>query len=124
MGLVLSVYFPPDYTPNRNGRSESSIRTVYLVARALLRDSPVPVPLWPYALTHACYILARRPTKAAPMTTPWARPSDSPSTGALAYPLGLGWALDASCRAAATKQAAHFQFSWFCLPFYGLCTQQ
>ena len=65
--------FSPAYTPNRNGRSESSIRTGYMVARALLRDSPVPDLLWPYAVDHACYILARRPTRAAPLTTPWAR---------------------------------------------------
>ena len=100
--------FSPAYTPNRNGRSESSIRTGYMVARALIRDSPVPDLLWPYAV-QSRLLHSRASSDEGGADDYPVGPSDWPPTGTFANRLGLRWALDAPCGTSATKQATHFQ---------------
>ena len=70
-GVILS--FSAAYTPGHNNRAESAIRTTYMTARCLVRDSPLEDLYWPFAVDHACFLLARRPTSAAPQTTPYGR---------------------------------------------------
>ena len=70
-GAVTSFSAP--YTPGHNNRAESAIRTMTMTSRALLRDSPLEDLYWPFAVTYACHLLVRRPTSAAPHTTPAAR---------------------------------------------------
>ncbi|MEI6871785.1 MAG: hypothetical protein WCL08_05830, partial [Verrucomicrobiota bacterium] len=70
-GILLS--FSAAYTPGHNNRAESAIRTTYMTARCLVRDSPLDDRFWPFAVDHACFLLVRRPTSAAPQTTPYGR---------------------------------------------------
>ena len=70
-GIIRSFAAP--YTPAHNNRAESAIRTTYMTARCVLRDSPVEDYFWPFAVDYACFLLVRRPTSAAPETTPYGR---------------------------------------------------
>ena len=70
-GVVLSFSAP--YTPWLNGLAESFIRTVYMCARTLLRDSELENYWWPYAVSHAVYLLNRRPSSRSPHVTPYER---------------------------------------------------
>ena len=70
-GVIRSFSAP--YTPAHNNRAESAIRTVYMTSRCLVRDSPLEDLFWPFAVDYACFLLVRRPTSAAPQTTPYAR---------------------------------------------------
>ena len=70
-GVVLSFAAP--YTAWHNGTAESFIRTVFLCARTLLRDSEVENYFWPFAVTYAAFLLNRRPSRKAPSTTPYER---------------------------------------------------
>ena len=70
-GVVLSFSAP--YTPAHNGLAESIIRAVFLCARTLLRDSELENYWWTFAVSHAAFLLNRRPRRTAPFITPYER---------------------------------------------------
>ena len=54
----------PAYTQHKSGVSERMIRKINAIARAMMIDSHLPLPLWAKAVNTAVYIHNRSPSKA------------------------------------------------------------
>jgi hypothetical protein len=116
-GVVLSFSAP--YTPWHNGTAESFIRSVYLCARTLLRDSALENDWWPFAVSYAAFLLNRRPTRKAPSTTPYQRLLRVAAPLPIASGLGGCWSLDCPTGPSCSGRAAYLfssrvwlQFPW------------
>jgi len=57
---IVHIASPP-YTQELNGVSESTMRVVMCMVRAMLHQAGAPKKLWGYAVMYACYILNRLP---------------------------------------------------------------
>ena len=69
-------------SPQQNGVAERMNRTLVEMVRCMLADAQVPKTFWAEALSTACYIRNRSPTKAVPGQTPYeALYGDKPTVG-------------------------------------------
>lgn len=59
------------YAQDQDGVAERSIRTILKRARTMLIHANLPHRLWPEAISAACYITNRLPTKALDGMTPY-----------------------------------------------------
>ena len=55
-------------TPQQNGVSETSNRTLMDIVRSMLSNSSLPVSLWMYALKIVMYLLNKVPSKTVQKT--------------------------------------------------------
>jgi hypothetical protein len=61
MGITHEVTAP--YTPHHNGLCERRNRTIMDMTRCMLKEKKLPASFWGEAVTTACYVLNRCPTK-------------------------------------------------------------
>jgi hypothetical protein len=58
------------HTPQSNGIAERKVQEIKKVARCFMEQASLPAFLWPYAVSHAIYVVNRRPTSALDGKTP------------------------------------------------------
>ncbi len=69
-GIILETTAP--YSPSQNGIAERLNRTLVEHARAMLHARDLPLFLWEEAISYACYLKNRLPTRALANITPYA----------------------------------------------------